>query len=106
MPLLTADIMTILEAESLITFASDVASGTRLIDTGLGDQVVDCNYANVDLTASMATNTITVTREANDSATNNGVNIRTHRCVSHDRVNHTPPVCLHRRFFRLRVLSL
>ena len=77
MPLLTADIRTILEAGGLISFASNIAGGSPLITTGVVDQVVDNNYAKVDLTASTANNTITLTRVANDSTTNNGVNIRT-----------------------------
>jgi len=77
MPLLTADIRTIIENQGLIVFASNVAGGTALIGTQTGDQVVENNHAKVNLAASTATNTITLTRVANDSTTNNGVNIRT-----------------------------
>lgn len=77
MPLLTADIRTILESGGLIAFGSTITGGTPLITTGIIDQVVDNNYAKVNLTASVVNNTITMTRVANDSTTNNGVNIST-----------------------------
>jgi hypothetical protein len=77
MPLLTADIRKILEAKGLVVFGTTVPGGTALITTGVGDRVVDNNHAKVNLTADTVGNIITLTRVANDSTTNNGVNIRT-----------------------------
>jgi len=76
-PLLTAQIRTILESQGLVTFPSTNTGGIGLIDTGIVDLVVDNNYSKVNLTASLANNTITLTRVNNDSTTNNGVNVAT-----------------------------
>ncbi|MBN8891514.1 MAG: hypothetical protein J0H91_14605 [Rhodospirillales bacterium] len=77
MPLLTADIRTILQNGGVISFPSTVTGGTGLVNTGIVDQVVDNNYSKVNLTADVVANTITLTRVSNDSTTNNGVNIFT-----------------------------
>ncbi len=77
MPLLSADIRSILNAGGLIRFRSNVVGGSGLINTGINDLIVDRNFAKVTLTASVGDNTITMTREANDSTTSNGVNIFT-----------------------------
>jgi hypothetical protein len=75
--LLTADIRTILEAGGLVAFPSINTGSANLINRGIVDQVVDNNYAKMNLTASVVDNTITMTRVNNDATNNNGVNIST-----------------------------
>ena len=77
MPLQTAEIRRILENGGLVTFGSLVPGGTRMIDTGTNDMVVENNYTKVNLVATTDDDTISMTRVANDSNDGNGVNIRT-----------------------------
>ena len=80
MPLKTTEIRTILGSNGKIVFPSklgEVEAGSKLIDRGIVDEVVQYNYTKIDLTVDTVTNTIIMTRVANDSTTNNGVNIRT-----------------------------
>ncbi len=80
MPLKTTEIRTILGSSGKIVFPSklgEVEAGSKLIDRGIVDEVVQYNYTKIDLTIDTVTNTIIMTRVANDSTTNNGVNIRT-----------------------------
>ncbi len=71
MTLKTADIRTILRGNGKIIFAtrlSGVDSGSKLINTGIVDEIVQYNYTKIDLTVDTTNNTITMTRvPAHDS---------------------------------------
>jgi hypothetical protein len=75
--LLTNEIETILQQKGLIRFPSTNTGSATLINTGIVDQIVDRNYANVNLTADVAGKVITMTRVNNDATGNNGVTIHT-----------------------------
>jgi hypothetical protein len=80
MPLQTEAIRTILENRGLIRFTSNLPLGTGLITTGIVDQVVDNNYSKHELTVYPNDDTITMRRAANDTGSNNAVNIQTIDC--------------------------
>lgn len=79
MPLLTIQINTVLKTGGFIEFTTALAGANNpLISGGMGgDLVVDRNYTKCNLTVSTADNKIIMNRVANDSTTNNAVNIRT-----------------------------
>jgi hypothetical protein len=80
-PLLTAEIRSIIENRGLIKFPNQVAHGTPPVNTGIIDSVVANNYNNVELTVSTADQTISLTRKANDTPCN-AVDIKTEDAMS------------------------